>query len=48
MDEATSNIDEKTETIIKSVIREEFKNKTVISIAHKLLTVLDYDEILVF
>ena len=43
MDEATSNIDENTESIIKAVIAEEFKDRVVICIAHKLLTILDYD-----
>ena len=48
MDEATSNIDEKTDKIIESVIRTKMQGTTIISVAHKLMTVLDYDQILVF
>ena len=42
MDEATSNIDEKTDGIIQSVIRRKLKGMTIISVAHKLKTVVDY------
>ena len=48
MDEATSSIDKRTNSIIRSVMQSELKGKTVIAIAHKLLTILDYDEVLVF
>ena len=48
MDEAGSNVDEKTDAVIKSVVREYFKDTTLITIAHKLLTILDYDTIMVF
>ena len=48
MDEATSNIDEKTDEVIEKVIRSKLKGATIITIAHKLTSILDYDEILVF
>ena len=47
MDEATANIDIKTETIVQNLIKEEFENSTVITVAHRLNTVLNSDKILV-
>ncbi|KAJ5279863.1 hypothetical protein N7478_005235 [Penicillium angulare] len=47
LDEATSNIDTKTDEIMQRVIREKFCNHTIISVAHKLDTILDYDRVVV-
>jgi ATP-binding cassette, subfamily C (CFTR/MRP), member 1 len=47
MDEATANIDIKTESIVQKLINEEFVNSTVITVAHRLNTVLKSDKILV-
>jgi ABC-type multidrug transport system fused ATPase/permease subunit len=47
IDEATANIDEIAEAIITEVFENEFKNNTVISIAHKLNTILKFDKIVV-
>lgn len=47
MDEATSSVDEETDTLIQRNIREGFQNSTLIVIAHRLSTVADFDKILV-
>ena len=48
MDEATSSIDYNTEQLIQKVILKNLKNSTVITIAHRIKTILEYDKILVF
>ena len=47
MDEATANVDFESDSIIQACIREDFKDSTVLTIAHRLVTVLDYDRIMV-
>ncbi|KAJ2921432.1 hypothetical protein H1R20_g15658, partial [Candolleomyces eurysporus] len=47
MDEATSQIDTDLDDKIQKTIREETAGATVITIAHRLKTVMDYDRILV-
>ncbi|CAG8925975.1 unnamed protein product [Penicillium salamii] len=47
MDEATSSVDSETETLMQSVIREQFNGRTIIAIVHKLHTILDFDKIAV-
>jgi ABC-type multidrug transport system fused ATPase/permease subunit len=45
MDEATANIDEKTDSLIQEIIKTEFTGSTVITIAHRLNTIIQYDKI---
>ncbi|XWX02341.1 hypothetical protein V2A60_010378 [Cordyceps javanica] len=47
LDEATSGVDEGTEAVIQRAIRANFENTTILVVAHKLLTVADFDSILV-
>ena len=47
LDEATSNLDGQSDDAIQSLLREEFVSRTVLTIAHRLATVIDYDRILV-
>ena len=48
MDEATANIDQKTDAIIQNVIKNELDNTTVITIAHRLITIIQYDKLFIF
>lgn len=41
------SVDSHTERMVKDLIREEFKEHTVIAIAHRLETVADFDRVVV-
>lgn len=41
-------MDQKTDELMQRIIRKEFSSKTIIAIAHRLETILDFDRIAVF
>ncbi|CAF4700322.1 unnamed protein product [Rotaria sp. Silwood1] len=47
IDEATANVDQKTDDLIQTVLKDKFQDRTVLTIAHRLNTVAKYDRILV-
>jgi ABC-type multidrug transport system fused ATPase/permease subunit len=47
MDEATSSVDSNADMLIQQVLKSSFSQSTVISIAHRLATIAEYDRIVV-
>jgi len=47
LDEATASVDFATDSRIQETIRTEFSEKTLLCIAHRLMTIISYDRILV-
>lgn len=47
LDEATANVDGETDKIVQRMIDEKFANSTVLTITHRIHTVMTYDKILV-
>ena len=47
MDESTASVDHLTDSKIQKTIRRNFKDSTILTIAHRLRSICDYDKILV-
>ena len=47
LDEATSNVDSEREQLVQRLLQSQFGGCTVLTIAHRIETVLDYDRVIV-
>ena len=47
LDEPTANVDSRTEKLLQEAVTKSFHGATIIAVAHRLDTVIDYDKILV-
>ena len=47
LDEATSSVDNSTDEFVQQMIRSQFPNTTLLTIAHRLNTIIDYDVVIV-
>ena len=47
LDEPTANVDSRTDTLLQEAVSKSFADATIVAVAHRLDTVIDYDKILV-
>jgi ABC-type multidrug transport system fused ATPase/permease subunit len=47
LDEATASVDHETDMHMQQLLRSMFPESTIIAIAHRLRTIMDYDRVLV-
>jgi ATP-binding cassette, subfamily C (CFTR/MRP), member 4 len=47
LDEPTANVDRRTDQLLQEALQKSFHQATIVSVAHRLDTVIDYDYILV-